>query len=70
MDTVYTLNISEKLGSEEYIDAFDDVLRMVVIQVIVEFMFYLNDPSENTFFTATFFAILLKYSPSSIIFLA
>lgn len=59
MDTIYTLNISEKLGSEEYIDAVDDVLRMIVIQVMVQFMFYLNDPTENTFFTETFFATLL-----------
>ena len=59
MDTIYTLIISEKLGSEEYIDAIDDVLRMIVIQVMVQFMFYLNDPTENTFFTETFFATLL-----------
>jgi heme/copper-type cytochrome/quinol oxidase subunit 4 len=59
METLYTLDISEKLGSDEYIPAVDDVTRMVVIQIIVQLMFYLNDPSENEFFTETFFATLL-----------
>ena len=59
METMYTLDISKHLGSTEYVPVLDDVARMVVIQIMVQFMFFLNDPDENPFFSETFFATLL-----------
>ena len=44
---------------DEYIHVVDDIIRLVMIQVIVQLMFYLNSPADFPFFTPTFFAILL-----------
>ena len=37
METMYTLDISKHLGSTEYVPVLDDVARMVVIQIMVQF---------------------------------
>ena len=44
---------------DEYVHVVDDVVRLVLIQIIVQFMFYLNSPDDFPFFTPTFVAIIL-----------
>ena len=56
--SLYTFNVSEKFG-EEYKPVADDVLRILVIQIVVQLMFFLNDPKENPFYTEYFAATLL-----------
>jgi len=44
---------------DDYIHVIDDVIRLVLIQVVVQLMFYMNSPAEFPFFTPVFFAVLL-----------
>ena len=49
-----------RIGVEDnYIHVIDDVIRLVMIQVIVQLMFFLNSPVAFPFFTPVFFAVLL-----------
>jgi hypothetical protein len=54
----YLLNISHKLGPE-YVSFCNDVLRMMVLQVTLQFMIYLSNPSANAFISAEFLLLLL-----------
>ncbi len=48
------------LGIEkEYIPVLNDILRMVTIQIITQFMFFLSSPESFPFITNVFFETLL-----------
>lgn len=44
---------------DDYVHVIDDVIRLVMIQVIVQLMFYMNSPVDFPFFTPVFLAVLL-----------
>ena len=58
VEQMYVLNISNLMGSE-YVLYIEDIMRMVTIQVIIQFMMYLQSPSSNKFFDANFIQIVL-----------
>ena len=55
MESLYVINVKNK----EYIDFINDVLRMVTIQWMIQFLFYINNPSDVVFFSADFFLLLI-----------
>jgi hypothetical protein len=55
--TLYVVNISSKLG-KNFIPIFEDIVRMFIIQVTIQFMFYLSDPSQRAFFTEEFILLV------------
>jgi hypothetical protein len=49
----------ELIVPPEYRSLVEDLCRMVMIQVVANFLFYTSDPSKHSFFSATFFKTLL-----------
>lgn len=43
----------------EYVHVVDDIVRLVIIQCVIQSMFYLNDPSAFPFLSPIFVATLL-----------
>ena len=37
--------------NDEYVHVIDDVIRLIMIQVVVQMMFYINSPKDFPFFT-------------------
>lgn len=56
-DELYQLDVSKYIG-KDYIPYLDDVARMVTIQLIIQFMLFLQAPSTNPFFDGRFFGLL------------
>jgi len=54
MDALYAIPIV----SNEYVGMVDDILRMVTIQVTIQFLYYMNS-SETALFTADFFLLVV-----------
>jgi heme/copper-type cytochrome/quinol oxidase subunit 4 len=54
----YDINISEHIG-QDYIHIVESVFKMLTIQIIVQFMYFLKSPYENHFFSAAFFELIL-----------
>ena len=54
MESLYTIIVSKP----EYIDFINDLSRMIIIQVVIQFLFYLNNPSLG-FFTGDFFLLII-----------
>jgi hypothetical protein len=55
MESLYVVNVPNK----EYVEMINDVLRMLTIQVMIQFLFYINNPSETSFFSVDFFLLIL-----------
>lgn len=55
MESLYVINVPNK----EYIEFINDVIRMLTIQVMIQFLFYINNPVETFFFSADFFLLLI-----------
>lgn len=53
----YTLPISHLFG-EEYVAFAEDVIRMVSIQLVIQFMLFLQAPSFSVLFSSSFFELL------------
>ena len=54
MEALYTIVFSKP----EYIEFANDLARMIIIQVMIQFLFYLNNPSVG-FFTGEFFLLVI-----------
>lgn len=54
MDALYTV----KLGNPQYVGMIDDIMRMVLIQFTIQFLYYINN-SEAGFFTSDFFLLVI-----------
>jgi hypothetical protein len=54
MEALYEISLPNK----EYITLLDDIVRMVLIQVTIQFLYYIND-SSNGFFTTDFILLVL-----------
>ena len=55
---VYEYNISSKIG-KEYIPMVEDLVRMTILQFIVQFMFFIRNPYEYSLFDTRFIEMLL-----------
>ena len=55
--SLFKIPVSNRLD-EEYIFVLDDIVRMTIVQLIVQTMFYLNSPTDFPF-TWMFFSTLL-----------
>jgi hypothetical protein len=55
--SMFPLNVSSFIN-KEYFPYIEDVLRMITIQIVIQFMYFLQAPSVSSFFNASFFEIL------------
>lgn len=55
MESLYVVNVVNK----EYIEFINDIIRMITIQIMIQFLFYINNPNEVAFFSADFFLLLI-----------
>lgn len=56
MDTsLYSIDVPNK----DYIDLINDIARMVTIQITIQFLFFINNPSEINFFSIDFILLTL-----------
>jgi len=46
------------IANKEYIPLIYDILRMMSIQITIQFLYYINT-DDNPFFTADFFLLLI-----------
>lgn len=54
MDALYTITLS----NPEYVSLAEDIVRMVIIQTTIQFLFYINN-SETAFFTPDFILLVI-----------
>lgn len=54
---LYQVSLSKYIG-KEYLPFIEDVLRMFTIQVILQFMIFIQAPTMNRFFDARFIEVL------------
>ena len=55
---VTTVNISEKF-SEEYVPFVEDLMRMIILQTVIHFMYAMRDPTTTPFFSTAYVELLL-----------
>jgi hypothetical protein len=55
---LYEIKISEYI-QPEYIEYFEDVIRMILLQFIIQFMYFIKSPNENTLFSYNFIELVL-----------
>ncbi len=55
MESLYVVKVPNK----EYIELINDIARMVIIQVAIQFLFFINNPSESPFFSEDFVLLLI-----------
>ena len=48
-----------ELPNPEYKPLIDDIARMVIIQFTLQFLYFINGPGDNPFFSADFFLLLI-----------
>ncbi len=51
------LNLSQVVD-KEYIPFIEDLLRMLILQITIHFMYFVLNPVENTFFTTDILELL------------
>lgn len=54
MEALYIIKVS----NPEYIGMLEDIIRMITIQVTIQFLYYINNTNVG-FFTADFFLLML-----------
>lgn len=57
--SLYEINISDILGSSEYIGMIDDLVRFWSIQIMIQIMLMLMDPDNYMLFSSDLFILLL-----------
>lgn len=58
MECLYAVELSNK----EYVEFANDILRMVTIQFVIQFLYFLNNPVDVSFFSVDFFLLVLYVS--------
>jgi hypothetical protein len=58
-DSLYEINISDMLGSKEYIGMVEDLVRFWSIQLMLQIMLSLMDPDNYKLISSDFFILLL-----------
>lgn len=56
--TLVQLDLSKHLD-KEYLPYIEDVIRLLILQISINFMFFIQNPCENSFFRYDFFELLL-----------
>lgn len=59
MDSIWSLDVTYKLGSKEYAGMFNDMIRFATIQIAIQIMLVLMDSERFSFFSTEFFLLLL-----------
>lgn len=57
--SLYTFDVSTHMGSSDYIKLFDDVLRMLCIQLTIQIMLYFSGDAGATFLSREFVLLLM-----------
>ncbi len=57
-NTLFKYPVSKYVDAE-YIPYMEDVIRMLILQLTIQFMYYMKDPSNNVLFTTDFFELIL-----------
>jgi hypothetical protein len=55
---MFEFKLSDKFAPD-YLLFFDDVVRMVILQITIQFMYYMKDPYTNSFFTLELLELVL-----------
>jgi len=55
METLYVVDVPKK----QYICMIDDIIRMTTIQIVIQFLFYINGPDGTAFFSVDFILLVL-----------
>ena len=58
-DALFPIRMSEYFGTKEYNPMFDDIIRFVSIQCMIQFMMTLMDNQAYAFFSIDFLVLLL-----------
>lgn len=56
MDSIYVIDFTNK----EYIDYINDLIRIVVLQIMIQFLYFVNG-DKNTSFLSIDFILLIIY---------
>tara|TARA_B110000259_G_scaffold270_1_gene420 strand:+ start:408 stop:659 length:252 start_codon:yes stop_codon:yes gene_type:complete len=56
-EALVDLDVTRLIG-DEYVPLIDDTMRMLTLQVIIQFMLVLRSPKEYSMFSETFFELL------------
>ena len=56
-DALVDLDVSTLVG-DEYVPLVDDTMRMLTLQIIIQFMLMLRSPKEYSMFSESFFELL------------
>lgn len=54
-ESLYVFTLKDK----EYIDLIDDIVRMVTIQIGIQFLYYLNSPDTVSMFSTDFVLLVI-----------
>jgi hypothetical protein len=57
-NSLYELKVSEYIN-EEYLPFLEDLIRMLILQVTLNFMYFVKDPSQSPFFSLEFLELIL-----------
>lgn len=55
---IFEYNISDKIG-EEYVPMIEDIMKMVMLQVFIQFMLFVRNPYEHSLFDTRFIEVLI-----------
>lgn len=59
MQALYEFDATNMLGGEEYKGMFDDLARFIFIQLMIQAMLVMMDPTRYQFFATDFIVLLL-----------
>lgn len=45
--------------NKEYVELIDDVARMLIIELAIQFLYYLNNPEQVSFFSVDFVLLVI-----------
>lgn len=57
-NTLVQFDLSEYVD-KEYLPMIDDIIRMMLLQISVNLMYYMKNPEENSFFRLEFLELLI-----------
>ena len=57
-NSLYEFKITDYV-SEEYLPYIEDIVRMVILQVTINFMYFSKDPLQSPFFSMEFMELIL-----------
>ena len=55
MESIYIIVVPNKT----YIELINDIIRMITIQFVIQFLFYINGPENAIFFSIDFFLLVI-----------